>query len=287
MSEYVLKSGEAGEGQFDLAISPERANWTYSGLNVATLSEGESVTFDTGEFEYLVLPLEGSFDVESGDFTAELEGRGTIWGEVTDYAFVPRGSSVTVTATSDGRVALPYALADDDPKPRYCPADEAEMMLRGAGNCSRQVTNYSINNPVETSRLLVCEVITPGGNWSSYPAHKHDENSDVERELEEIYYFQIHGNEHGPGLAFHATYGTDERPIDVAAIIHDGDAALVPHGWHGPCVAAPGYDLYYLNVMAGPGGPEWKSVDDPTLAWIRDTWDGEDVDPRLPLSVEK
>jgi len=83
-------------------------------------------------------------------------------------------------------------------------------------------------------------------------------------------------------MAFHSTYGTPERPIDVALRVGTGDTALVPHGWHGPCVAAPGYDLYYLNVMAGPGGSEWLSVDDPCYVWLRQTWDDTDVDPRLP-----
>ena len=158
--------------------------------------------------------------------------------------------------------------------------------LRGADNCSRQVVNYAVANPVHTSRLLACEVLTPGGNWSSYPPHKHDEESQVEHELEEIYYFEIRGDEHGPGMAFHGTYGTPDRPIHVAEMISNGDVALVPHGWHGPCAAAPGYDLYYLNVMAGPGAAEWKSVDDPHYGWIRQTWQDQDIDPRLPLAVD-
>ena len=124
-----------------------------------------------------------------------------------------------------------------------------------------------------------------GGNWSSYPPHKHDEESQVEHELEEIYYFEIRGDEHGPGMAFHGTYGTPDRPIHVAEMISNGDVALVPHGWHGPCAAAPGYDLYYLNVMAGPGAAEWKSVDDPHYWWIRQTWQDQDIDPRLPLAA--
>ena len=191
-----------------------------------------------------------------------------------------------VSAVSGGRVALPNALASEDLEPRYCPPTEVRVELRGAGNCSRQVVNYAVANPVHTSRLLACEVLTPGGNWSSYPPHKHDEESQVEHELEEIYYFEIRGDEHGPGMAFHGTYGTPDRPIHVAEMISNGDVALVPHGWHGPCAAAPGYDLYYLNVMAGPGAAEWKSVDDPHYGWIRQTWQDQDIDPRLPLAVD-
>jgi 5-deoxy-glucuronate isomerase len=128
-------------------------------------------------------------------------------------------------------------------------------------------------------------VITPGGNWSSYPPHKHDETSAEETELEEIYYFEVSPGPAGqPGLAYQRVYGTTERPIDVLAEVRDRDVVLIPHGWHGPSIAAPGHDLYYLNVMAGPG-PEraWRIVDDPEHAWVRDTWADEDVDPRLPL----
>jgi 5-deoxy-glucuronate isomerase len=128
-------------------------------------------------------------------------------------------------------------------------------------------------------------VITPGGNWSSYPPHKHDETSAVETELEEIYYFEVAPGPQGqPGLAYQRVYGTAERPIDVLAEVRDRDAVLIPHGWHGPSIAAPGHDLYYLNVMAGPGHERaWRIVDDPEHAWIRATWSAEDVDPRLPL----
>lgn len=286
MTELVLRSGSTGSGSCDVDVTPERAGWTYSGLTVAKLAEGETFELDTNGHEYLVLPLEGAFAVQVGDVHADLAGRSTIWGEVTDYVFVPRHSTISITALGDGRVALPHALADEDLEPRYCPAEEVRVELRGAGNCSRQVVNYAVANPVRTSRLLACEVLTPGGNWSSYPPHKHDEESEVERELEEIYYFEIRGDEHGPGMAFHGTYGTPERPIHVAEMIANGDVALVPHGWHGPCAAAPGYDLYYLNVMAGPGKAEWKSVDDPHYGWIRQTWENQGIDPRLPMAVD-
>lgn len=286
MTELVLRSGSTASGCRDVVVDPKCAGWTYSGLTIASLTKDETLELTTDDHEYLVLPLEGSFTVQGDGFRADLAGRSTIWGEVTDYAFVPRHRTITVTAVSCGRVALPNALASEDLEPRYCPSTEVRVELRGAGNCSRQVVNYAVANPVHTSRLLACEVLTPGGNWSSYPPHKHDEESQVEHELEEIYYFEIRGDEHGPGMAFHGTYGTPDRPIHVAEMISNGDVALVPHGWHGPCAAAPGYDLYYLNVMAGPGAAEWKSVDDPHYGWIRQTWQDQDIDPRLPLAVD-
>lgn len=287
MTDYVLRAGTTGHDAFTVDITPESAGWTYSGLKVAALTPGESVTLDTGASEYLVLPLEGACTVRVGDEVVEIAGRTSIWGQPTDYLFVGRGQTITVSSPDGGRIALPNAVATTDRPTRYCPATEVRMELRGAGNCSRQVMNYALNNAVDTDRLLVCEVLTPGGNWSSYPPHKHDEETEHEHELEEVYYFEVRGDEHGPGLAFHSTYGTPDRPIEVEARVASGDTALVPHGWHGPCVAAPGYDLYYLNVMAGPFGPDWKSTDDPCFSWVRGTWDTQDIDPRLPMPVKE
>jgi 5-deoxy-glucuronate isomerase len=123
-------------------------------------------------------------------------------------------------------------------------------------------------------------VLTPGGNWSSYPPHKHDQTRPGEEaELEEIYYFE------SEGLAYQRVYGTPNRPIDVLAEVGTGDVVLIPHGWHGPSIAAPGYHLYYLNVMAGPEPARaWRFCDDPAHAWIRGTWDGQAIDSRLPLT---
>ena len=153
--------------------------------------------------------------------------------------------------------------------------------LRGAGNASRQVNNFCTPEAFpHADRLIACEVLTPGGNWSSYPPHKHDEERDGELPLEEIYYFEVAGG----GMAYQRVYGTPDRPIDVLTEVRSGDVVLIPHGWHGPSMAAPGYDLYYLNVMAGPAAKRaWLISDDPAHAWVRATWRGQPVDPRLPM----
>lgn len=163
------------------------------------------------------------------------------------------------------------------------------MELRGAGSCSREVRNFGVPATLEAEAIIACEVVTPAGNWSSYPPHKHDEHRDgLESELEEIYYFESQvargGDPRADAVGYQRVYGTDERPIDVLTEVRTGDVVLVPHGWHGPSMAPPGYDLYYLNVMAGPG-PEraWLICDDPDHAWVRSTWDDQAVDPRLPL----
>jgi 5-deoxy-glucuronate isomerase len=165
---------------------------------------------------------------------------------------------------------------------RHLPAAEVPVELRGAGACSRQVRNFGAAGVVEAGSLIAVEVITPGGNWSSYPAHKHDEETATESALEEIYYYEIAPGPHGePGLGFHRTSASPAGDVDVLVEVHDRDTVLVPHGWHGPCTAAPGHDMYYLNVMAGPGERAWKITDHPDQAWIRSTWAEQQIDPRL------
>jgi 5-deoxy-glucuronate isomerase len=130
-------------------------------------------------------------------------------------------------------------------------------------------------------RLICVEVLTPDGNWSSYPPHKHDDSPECPVENEEIYYFRVSAPE---GFAIHRTY-TDDRSIDETVVVRDGDVFLVPRGYHGPSIAAPGYTLYYLNVMAGPGAERAMDiVDDPPYHWVRGTWDGMPIDLRVPLT---
>jgi 5-deoxy-glucuronate isomerase len=152
---------------------------------------------------------------------------------------------------------------------------------RGAGSATRQINNLFVAGGAPAHRLIVVEVLTPGGNWSSYPPHKHDDGSTAgEAELEEIYYFRIQGPN---GFGIHRTY-TADRSIDETVAVRDGDVFLVPRGYHGPCIAPPEYPMYYLNVLAGPG--ESRSLgfsDDPAYAWIRQSWRGLAGDPRVPL----
>jgi 5-deoxy-glucuronate isomerase len=158
--------------------------------------------------------------------------------------------------------------------------------LRGAGQASRQVNNFCTPQTFEADKLIAVEVLTPAGNWSSYPPHKHDEERDGEARLEEIYYFEVGAGPGGEGIGYQRVYGSGPgREIDVCTEVRGGDTVLVPHGWHGPSMAVPGYPLYYLNVMAGPS-PEraWLICDDPAHAWVRDTWSGQPIDSRLPLT---
>jgi 5-deoxy-glucuronate isomerase len=280
-----LRAGAAAAGPWALEVTPESAGWGHAGLRVLELAPGAARTVPTGPDEVVVLPLQGGVVVECDGQALELTGRRDVFAGPTDFAYLPTGSTARLHSAGGGRFALCAARARRRLPVRYGPAADVPVELRGAGRCSRQVDNFATADVFEADALIACEVLTPAGNWSSYPPHKHDETSAVETELEEIYYFEVAPGPHGePGVAYHRVYGTPERPIDVLAEVRDRDVVLVPHGWHGPSIAAPGHDLYYLNVMAGPG-PEraWRIVDDPAHAWIRGTWAVEDVDPRLPL----
>jgi 5-deoxy-glucuronate isomerase len=279
----LVRRGETGDGTFSLVITPEKAGWGYSSLRVLELPAGGSATFATGEDEMVALPLSGSCTVECDGEQFEVAGRQTVFSRVTDFVYVPRDAQVTVSSATGGRFALPGARATRRLTARYGPAEGVSVELRGAGQASRQVNNFCNPETFDADKLIAVEVLTPAANWSSYPPHKHDEEREGEARLEEIYYFEVAKG----GPAFQRVYTSGPgREIDVCTEVHSGDTVLIPHGWHGPSMAAPGYDLYYLNVMAGPS-PEraWLICDDPAHAWVRGTWDEQAVDPRLPLTT--
>ena len=283
---YVIRAGSTAHGQFETDVTAEHAGWEWSSIRVLALPAGGSQEVSTGGSELLVLPLAGGCVVEVGGETHRISGRPEVWTAITDYLYVPRDTTFTVTSDDGGRFALPASKATADLPVRSCPASEVVTTLRGAGNCSRQVNNYALGNALDTSHLLACEVLTPGGNWSSYPPHKHDEHNDVERVLEEIYYYEVRPAANGTaGMAIQRIYPSPGKPIDVCAEVHSRDVVIMPHGYHGPSIAAPGYDLYYLNVMAGPAeDATWLMTDDPHYTWLRETWDAQEVDPRLPMT---
>jgi 5-deoxy-glucuronate isomerase len=289
-SKYYIPARSAA-APYTVDVTPESAGWTESSLKVVEL--GPELTLETGDTEMMILPLAGHGSVESDGEKFELSPRASVFDGPADMVYIGTGNSYTLSG--EGRFAICGARAKRQLANRRLAAADVPVELRGTGNCSRQVHNFGAAGVFEADSLIACEVITPGGNWSSYPAHKHDENTPVESALEEIYYFEIDSGR-GPdvapegapgdsrGFGYHRVYGTPDRPIEVLEEVRSGDVVLVPHGFHGPSVAAPGYHMYYLNVMAGPGDERaWKIVDDPEHAWLRGTWDSQDVDPRLPL----
>jgi 5-deoxy-glucuronate isomerase len=283
---YYRPAGSSGSGQFELEITPAAAGWTFSSLRVLSLGPGEMATFATGLEEMLVLPLSGSCTVSAAGTELDLAGRASVFRQVPDFCYVPRDTTVTIGSGAGGRFALPGALASRQLPVRYGAAADVPVELRGAGQASRQVNNFCRPDAFECDKLVAVEVLTPAGNWSSYPPHKHDRPAPGEAVLEEIYYFEIAEAERGAGLAYQRVYSSGpDREIDVLAEVRSGDAVLVPHGYHGPSMAAPGHHLYYLNVLAGPAAERSMAFsDDPVHAWIRESWESELVDPRLPLT---
>jgi 5-deoxy-glucuronate isomerase len=276
-----VRAGTAPDAGWSLLVTPERAGWAFSGLRVLELAAGGRSTVDTRDDEMIVLPLAGSCQVSCDDRRFDLLGRESVFAAVTDFCYAPRDCRVELFSERGGRFAFPSARASRQLPARYGPAADVAIELRGAGNASRQINNFCSPDGFEADKLIAVEVLTPGGNWSSYPPHKHDEQREDESALEEIYYFEVAGD----GPAYQRVYGSGPgRQIDVCAEVRSGDTVLIPHGYHGPSMAAPGNDLYYLNVMAGPEGRVWRFRDDPAHAWIRGSWDGMAVDSRLPLT---
>jgi 5-deoxy-glucuronate isomerase len=287
-SQHYVPAGSATP-PYTVDITPESAGWTESSLQVVELETVQELTLDTGGTEVMILPLAGAGAVDCDNREFELSRRNSVFDGPADMVYI--GTGHTYTLIGEGRFAICGARAKRQLPNRRVAAADVSIELRGAGNCSRQVHNFGTAGVFEADSLIACEVITPGGNWSSYPAHKHDEESPVESQLEEIYYFEIASgpDDSGapPGFGYHRVYGTPDRPIEVLEEVRSGDVVLVPHGYHGPSMAAPGYHMYYLNVMAGPGEERaWKIVFDAHQDWLRTTWEHQDVDPRLPLHTK-
>jgi 5-deoxy-glucuronate isomerase len=278
-----LPAGVSPTGDYDLEVTPESASWGYSSLRILTLPEQGRHALDTGPDEIIVVPLSGSATVEIDGASVRLDGRPDVFAGPTDFAYLPISSQATISSELGGRFALTGARTRTVRPFRRGSAEDVPVELRGRGQSSRQVRNFATPDAFDAAALIACEVVTPGGNWSSYPAHKHDETTDTESQLEEIYYFEVAAGPQGqPGFGFMRTSSSPGHEIELLEEVRDRDTVLVPYGWHGPCVAAPGHDMYYLNVMAGPGpGRAWAISDHPDQGWVRASWDSQEIDPRL------
>lgn len=277
MNDLFAPAGTLADGPDPVRITPDQAGWAYAGLRIVALGPGETRTIELTGVEAAVVPLEGDCAVEMGGTEFALAGRSSVFDGVPDVAYLPLDTRMTIATETGGRFAIATSVAEEHREPFKLEAASISIDVRGAGQATR-VINGLLSADVEgPQRLIVVEVITPAGNWSSYPPHKHDEWSDHEVPIEEIYYFEIGGDE---GFGFHRTYTTDGE-IDETVTVRDTDVFLVPRGYHGPCVAAPGYDMYYLNVMSGPD-PErrWLICNDPAHAWVIDEWPEIEPDPR-------
>lgn len=295
-NEWLFRRGVLASGDWQSVVDESIPGWQHTGLRVADVAEGETLLLDEIGVERLVVPLAGGFDVtcraggEGGVIpeAVSLAGRESVFDGPTDVLYVPATDSVSISGR--GRVAVASARTDVVRPLQYIPTADTPVELRGAGRCSRQIHNFGTPQSLDAARIIVCEVITPAGNFSSYPAHKHDERvPGRESRLEEIYYFEFGGpagRPPGDAAGMFATYSSPAGEISTNALVRSGDIALVPFGFHGPAAALPGYDMYYLNVMAGPDPErEWLISDDPAQTWLRGAWADEPVDARLPFTA--
>jgi 5-deoxy-glucuronate isomerase len=279
-SDLLRAAGTLASDVDRVSLSPEDAGWSFVGLRILALEPNGRRVLTMERDEGAVLPLAGSCRVEVGSLSFDLEGRNDVFSRVSDFAYVPLGAEVVITSRDGCEVAVPTARADRRLEPAHVPARAVSVEVRGTGPATRQINNFLAADAFEADRLISVEVLTPDGNWSSFPPHKHDEHTEREVPLEEVYYFRILGEQ---GFGLHRTYTLD-REIDATVTVRDGDVFLVPRGYHGPCVAAPGYPMYYLNVMAGPAERAWRVCTDPSHEWIWEWFEGLPVDPRCPMT---
>ncbi|WP_257546543.1 5-deoxy-glucuronate isomerase [Sphingopyxis sp. DBS4] len=244
-----------------LDITPESAGWTYVGFRVVRLAAGARYNHVEDGREACLVILTGTVSVDAGgEHFGDIGGRETVFDGAATSVYVPAGHRYTIGAASDAEVAICTAPGTGAGAVRLIRSDAVEV--RGQGTNTRHVRNI-LSDADEAESLLVVEVITPGGHWSSYPPHKHDRDAFPEETfLEETYYHRLSPPQ---GFAFQRVY-TDERDIDETMAVEDGDVVMVPRGYH-PVGAPHGYDLYYLNVMAGPRR-NWVFRNDPAHEWI-------------------
>jgi 5-deoxy-glucuronate isomerase len=281
----VLAKAEPGNPVYQSIMASE-AGWEYLNFQARKLKLGETWTHNTGKNELQIVLLGGNFSVKSevGNWKTE-NGRKDVFSGLPHGLYLPPNTTFTLTANSpELDIAVCWCASDLLFPPQFVTPDDVvkmEIELRGGDNASRQI-NRILPPGSKCHRLVCVEVYTPSGNWSSFPAHKHDcrkvdptTGKLIEADLEEIYFYKI---DKPQGFALQKVY-TDDRSLDEIAEAHDGDVVLVPEGYH-PVIAGHGYNVYYLNFLAG-SDQSLLATDDPDHKWIYGTW--ESMDPRVPL----
>ncbi|MCA0422015.1 MAG: 5-deoxy-glucuronate isomerase [Proteobacteria bacterium] len=231
------------------AITPENAGWTYVGFELHDLAPGAAISAETGGREVCIVIVTGKARIAVGkeDF-GTLGARTDVFEGSPWSVYAPAKATYSVTAETACEIAICSAPARGDKPARLITPDEVGQETRGQGTNTRYVRNILPDTSPIAESLLVVEVITPGGNWSSYPPHKHDtDDFPNETYLEETYYHRL---KRGSGFGFQRVY-TDDGSLDETMAFGHRDVVLVPKGYH-PVGAPHGFDLYYLNVMAGP-----------------------------------
>ncbi|MCY9665018.1 5-deoxy-glucuronate isomerase [Paenibacillus alginolyticus] len=260
----VTPSSSPNEEGSLLKVTPESAGWQYVGFEVVQLAEGQILSRETAGLEVCLVLLTGKADVLTKQAEWKNIGqRMSVFEKVPPYSvYVPNDDRYEVIALTAVELAICSAPGAGNHSARLISPDQVGVETRGYGNIERQIHNI-LPEQEPADSLLVVEVFTPNGHWSSYPPHKHDRDAlPDESFLEETYYYRV---DPGHGFAVQRVY-TDDRSLDETLIVKNGETVLVPRGYH-PVSAPPGYDVYYLNVMAGPTRT-WKFHNDPEHAWI-------------------
>ena len=263
-------------------ISREEGNWEFLNFAARTMQKGEQWSDNTGGNEYAIILLGGNFSVKSdkGEWATH-NGRKDVFSGIAHSLYLPRNTQFTLTAESENLdIAWGWCETDQDHPARFKLPHECAIEIRGGDNATRQI-NSLLQPGFDCHRLVAVEVYTPSGNWSSFPAHKHDERkldkegNVIEARLEETYFYKI---DKPQGYAIQQVY-TYDRSLDEVVRARNNDVVLVPKGYH-PVVAGHGYNVYYLNFLTG-SDQSLANSDDPDHKWIYNSWSGKD--PRLPM----
>lgn len=264
MADLLVPSREPNAEGRTLDISPESAGWEYVGFQVYQLKEEQSIQKETGDQEVCIVLLGGKASVITNKEKFENIGdRKNVFEKKPPYSiYVPDHDSFQVEALTETEIAVCLAPGKGNHKARLIKPADVGVEDRGSGHMSRHVHNI-LPETEPADSLLVVEVYTPEGNYSSFPPHKHDtQKPPNETYLEETYYHKISPEN---GFIFHRVY-TDDGSLDEAMAVKHNQAVLVPKGYH-PVSTPPGYECYYLNVMAGPERA-WKFHNDENFEWL-------------------
>jgi 5-deoxy-glucuronate isomerase len=251
-----------------VSVAPNGTDWHHVSFRVLRLPAGATFANDTSETEAVLVLIGGTADVRSSHGNYDRVGkRSSPFDGPPQAVYLPPDTTYDVVAHTDTEVAICAAAGSNAKFPaRLLELSEGDGHQRGAGSAQRLIYDI-LMNPSSAASIFVTEVLTPPGNWSSYPPHKHDQD-DPPREsaLEEIYYYRAMPES---GFAFQRVYTADSE-LDETMTVHDGDTVLVPRGYH-VCAAAPEYHIYYLNVLAGPKHV-YHMTFDPKHEWIKRGW---------------
>lgn len=258
------------------------AQWNHLNMEAKMMHKGEVWEGNTGENEYGFILLSGNYSARTSKGNWQTKnGRKSVFEGIAHTLYLPRHTAFSITADSEWLdIAAGWCLAKEDFPARFKTPAEAAIEIRGGDNATRQI-NSLIEPGFGASRLVAVEVYTPSGNWSSYPAHKHDERifdekgNLLEACLEEFYFFKL---DKPSGFAIQQVYTADSS-LDEVVKVHNNDVMLVPKGFH-PVVAGHGFNCYYLNFLAG-SDQSLANTPDPNHVWIFDSWGG--TDPRIPM----